>query len=153
MENRNLELKKRLLAECVKKQTQSVETVKEAMVLAEEGASEEQDTAEEMVESFRIQCLIDREMYAKQLQEGMSAFSTLNMIMTGKENDSVALGSVVITDKFRYFIGISLGKIELDGEVFFAISTNSPIYQAMAGKKKGESFTFRNQKYTIKDVF
>jgi transcription elongation GreA/GreB family factor len=151
--SQNLDVKKKLLAECVKKHTVSVESVKEAMVLAEEGANEEQSNTEEQMESFRTQCFIDREMYAKQLQEGLSAFSTLNLISPSKINESVSLGSVIFTDKFNYFIGISLGKMEIDGQSFFVISTNSPIYQAMAGKKKGEKFSFRNQSYVINDVF
>jgi transcription elongation GreA/GreB family factor len=149
----NLELKKKLLEECVKKQTVTVESVKEAMVMAEEGANEEQDSMEEKFESFRAQCFIDRDMYAKQLQEGLSAFSTLNMITPTKVNETVTLGSVIETEKFNYFIGISLGKLEVEGKSFFAISTHSPIYQAMAGKKKGEKFSFRNQTYLIKDLY
>lgn len=146
-------IKKNLLAECIKTHTASLEAVKEAMVMAQESANEEQDSMEEKFESFRAQCLIDRDMYAKQLQDGIAGLATLNLVVPNKENESIALGSVIITQDMSYFVAISIGEIKTDDGPFYAISTHSPIYKAMSGKKKGEKFNFRGKDITIVDTF
>jgi len=46
-----------------------------------------------------------------------------------------------------------MGKIILDGETFYAISPQVPIFQAMRGKKAGDTFIFNGQTFEIKDVF
>ena len=155
MENvkQDIALKKELLDICIQIQTNLANTKKEAMEQAQQGANEEKGASEDKYESFREQCMIDREMYAKQLQETLSSFSTLKMIEAAKINDQVKLGSVVITDFQAFFIAISLGEVEVEDKKFFVISTQSPLYQAMAGKKKGETFSFRNKNHKILDVF
>jgi hypothetical protein len=65
----------------------------------------------------------------------------------------VEFGSVVITDKQRIFIAAGIGKIVLENETYYAISTQVPVYKAMKGLKVGESFTINNNKFTIKDIF
>ena len=44
----------------------------------------------------------------------------------------------MITDSKKFFISASLGQVNIDGEIYIAISSHSPMYKAMAGKKKGE---------------
>ena len=57
------------------------------------------------------------------------------------------------TDFQNYFISVSLGEIVLDKEKFITISTSTPLFQALSGKIKGDTFKFRDQIYTITDVF
>ena len=40
----------------------------------------------------------------------------------------------------------------VDGKKIFYLATDAPIYEVMAGKKKGETFEFRNISYTIEDL-
>jgi len=65
----------------------------------------------------------------------------------------VHFGSAVITDKQKLFISIGLGKFDYDGDTWYAISPRVPLYEAMKGKKAGDTFEFNGQKSTIKDVF
>jgi transcription elongation GreA/GreB family factor len=146
-------VKKNLLSECTRIHKESLEAVKEAMDMVQESAHEEQDSSEEKFESFRAQCLIDREMYAKQLQDGIAGLATLNLIVPNKENETIALGSVVITEAQSYFVAISIGEVKIDDGAFYAISTHSPIYKAMSGRRKGETFNFRGKDIKIIDTF
>ena len=42
---------------------------------------------------------------------------------------------------------------EVDGEKYIGISTHSPIFQAMSGKSKGDTFSLKQKKYMITDIF
>jgi hypothetical protein len=148
-----LEMKKQLLAECFTIQSRLVETAKDAMQQAQDSANEEQGSIEDNSESFKSQLQIDRDMYARQVEEAINSFNQLRKIDITKESDTIALGSVVITDSQNFFISISLGEINVDGKKFFAISTSTPLYKEMAGKKKGEVFKFRDRKYRIERVY
>jgi methionyl-tRNA formyltransferase len=148
-----LETKKQLLAECFSIQSRLVETAKEAMLQAQESANEEQGSIEDNSESFKSQLQIDRDMYARQVEEAINSFNQLRKIDVTKEGSTIALGSVVVTDTQNFFISISLGEISVDGKKYFAISTSTPLYKEMAGKTKGETFKFRDKKYRIERVY
>lgn len=147
-----LELKKRLLQECTKVLNTQIKAAKDAMDDAQESANEHQGAIEDKFESFREACQIQRDMYARQLDELITTMSVLKRINATKETKEVAFGAVVHTNLQNYFIGVSLGQIEVDGESFFAISGMSPVFKAMAGKMEGETFEFRDQKYKIEHV-
>jgi hypothetical protein len=148
-----LEMKKQLLAECFSIQSRLVETAKDAMQHAQDSANEEQGSIEDNSESFKSQLQIDRDMYARQVEEAINSFNQLRKIDITKESRTIALGSVVVTDSQNFFISISLGEIVVDGKKFFAISTSTPLYKEMAGKKKGEVFKFRDRKYRVERVY
>ena len=68
-------------------------------------------------------------------------------------NDSVQLGSIVVTDKEVFFVSTSIERFEVDGKSLFGLSAQAPLYQTMRGKKKGDSFTYNKKTYKIKEVF
>jgi len=63
------------------------------------------------------------------------------------------LEMVVITQDQKLFISISSGKIEADGDTYFAISPLVPFYAPIKDKKKGDEFEFRGKMNKILDVF
>lgn len=77
-----------------------------------------------------------------------------NMLPTIEDiNDTVKLGSVVVTDKDIFFVSASIERIKVNGFSVFGLSVESPLYQAMKGKKEGESFSYKDTHYRIKEVF
>ncbi|NEM97829.1 hypothetical protein [Pontibacter burrus] len=148
-----LELKKRLLQECTKLLNTQIQAAKDAMDDAQESANEHQGAIEDKFESFREACQIQRDMYARQLDELITTMSVLKRINATKENKEVAFGAVVHTNLQNYFIGVSLGQLEMEGETYYAISGMSPVFKAMAGKAAGDTFEFRGQEYKIEQVF
>jgi hypothetical protein len=152
--NERIELKKKLRTACLQSQQQLADTAKAAMLQAQESANEEKGSMEDKFESFREQCQIDRDMYAKQLQEITSGLQMLLKMDISREYDTVMLGSVVVTDApQRMFIAIGLGEVKMDGHSYFAISTSSPLFKAMAGKKQGDTFAFRDKSFRLMAVF
>ena len=55
---------------------------------------------------------------------------------------SICLGSLIITDKAKYFLAISTGKVTINNNDYFVVSTNSPIGNQLLGKKIGDIITF-----------
>lgn len=68
-------------------------------------------------------------------------------------HDEVSLGSIVHTDKFRLAVLIPQLNFEVQGQRYTAISPKSPLYQALAGHKAGDSIEFQNKTHHIKEVF
>ncbi|WP_116543935.1 hypothetical protein [Pontibacter virosus] len=148
-----LELKKKLLQESTKLLNMQIQAAKEAMDEAQESANEHHGAIEDKFESFREACQIQRDMYARQLDELITTMGVLKRVNSTKENKEVSFGAVVMTELQNYFIGVSLGEIKIDGESFFAISGLSPLYKAMEGRTSGESFVFRDKTYKVLQVF
>jgi hypothetical protein len=77
-----------------------------------------------------------------------------NMLPTIEDiSDTVKLGSVVVTDKDIFFVSASIERMKVNGISVFGLSTESPLYQVMKGKKQGENFSFKDANYRIKEVF
>lgn len=66
---------------------------------------------------------------------------------------SIQRGSVVKTDRETFFVSASIERFFVNEEPFFGLSTLTPLFQEMKGKKLGETFSFGKTTYTILDVF
>lgn len=153
MLTQELETKKQLLQECTKILNAQMKAAKDAMDEAQRSANEHQGAMEDKFESFRENCQIQRDMYARQLDELITTQSILRRVNATKLNHDVSLGAVVFTESRKFFIGVSLGEIKLEGESYFAISGKSPLFKAMEGKAAGESFSFREKEIKILQIY
>ncbi|UZD89895.1 GreA/GreB family elongation factor [Cognatishimia activa] len=66
--------------------------------------------------------------------------------------DTVGPGAVVRFNNRCFVICVSTTRFDVEGSTYMGISTGSPIYQAMAGLKAGDSFAFNGSEFTIEDV-
>jgi transcription elongation GreA/GreB family factor len=78
--------------------------------------------------------------------------TVLRQIKQSTIAERAMLGSVVVTDRNKFYVSIGAGKLEIGGESYVAISTQSPIGQLLLNKCAGEFFSFNNQKQTIISV-
>lgn len=69
------------------------------------------------------------------------------------EQEEVAPATVVKTNIGNFLVAVPEPEFEAGGEKFAGISTRSPIYQAMEGKKSGDKFDFNGNTIEIKEVF
>ncbi len=104
-------------------------------------------------DSFRAQLLRKRDMFSQKLVKNNEQLVLLDRIDFTKKLSSVEIGALVITENQNLFISIGLGKIEIDGETYYAISPAVPVYKAMDGKKAGEEFEFNGRKNTILEIY
>jgi hypothetical protein len=147
-----MNVKKQLLAKCLDIQTNIITNAKKAMDDAQQSANEEKNSNEEMTDSFRETMQATRDVYARQVQEGINTLGLLNRIMI-KPLEVVKFGAVVVTDFQNYFISAGLGEVKIDDKNFVTVSTLTPLYQILSEKKKGDLFMFLDRKYRILDVF
>ncbi len=153
MTAKQTELKKQLLQECLRIQNEQINAARTAMDEAQQSANEHQGAIEDKFESFREACQIQRDMFAKQLAEGLNILQILKRINVMKANPEIMLGSVVETDSQDFFVSASLGMIKVNDKNYFAVSAMSPLYKEMAGKSKGDTFTMRDKTYKIKNIY
>ena len=66
--------------------------------------------------------------------------------------DRIQLGSLVITNKARFYISVSLGEFFFEGDRFYAISSESPMAKKMMGMQSGNAFTLNNIHQEIVEV-
>jgi hypothetical protein len=91
---------------------------------------------------------------ARQLDEALTGLQALQRLPEVRSpKDQPGVGTVVVTDSQRFYISVSLGEIKVAGEPYFAISAFSPLFQAMASTKAGDTFSFRGKPYRIEEVF
>lgn len=147
-----LELKQRLLAECVRMQKDVVGNLRNAMEDAQNSAIEYEDNTEDtMTDSYREEMQNKRDMFARQYEAALEDLNLLSKVLI-EQQDSVQFGSVVHTEDQKLFVSISLGQIKIDNTVYFAVSPSAPIYKELSGKKVGESADFRGKKITVKEI-
>ncbi|MCB0805011.1 MAG: hypothetical protein KDC05_04380 [Bacteroidales bacterium] len=144
------EIKKQLLEHCNKILREKRDHLKEAMDDAQKGANE-YGLPRDRYDSFRTQLLRKRDMFAQQLAAVGEQLQTLEKISL-KPLSKAGFGALVITENQKIFISVGLGKIELDGQVYVAVSPVVPIARELENKSKGESFTINGKSFTIIDI-
>jgi transcription elongation GreA/GreB family factor len=91
---------------------------------------------------------------ADQVNFVIEEMNLLNRIQIGDTaHKQVSVGSIVRTDKQTFFPSVSIEKFEVNKQELFGISTKSPIYQVMKGKKTGDEFEYNKSEYKILEVY
>jgi hypothetical protein len=145
-------LRKQLFTKCMELHMEKIRHLDAAMEEAEKTAHEYDEPSDDS-DTHKMELIVNRDMYAKQLQMEMDMLETLNKMDITVNHGQVEFGSVVVTDMQKVFISIGIGKVEVGKDTFYAISLQVPFYQAMKGLKKGDTFDFRGRKVKILDVF
>jgi len=90
-----------------------------------------------------------------QMQRQLAALNDLKTNMARvlpAATSRVQLGSLVITNKARFYISVSLGEFFFEGDRFYAISSQSPMAKKMMGMQSGEEFTLNKIHQKIVEV-
>ncbi len=116
-------------------------------------ASETKSSAGDKHETGRAMLQLEMEKAGQQLQEVNKMKAVLSRVDLSESSQNIRLGSIVKTNLANYFIAISAGKITIDNETSFAISSSSPIGSQLLGKKKNEKISFNQQEIKITDVW
>lgn len=146
------ELKQTLYKKVQDAQREIINTAGKALENIDQSASE-YDQEDDIYDPTKSEMRKQKELLADQYQMAVKEDQVLQRMNPERTSETVEFGAVVVTDKYNMFISIGIGKIQLDGSKYFAISTSVPIFQAMKGLKKGDTFSFNGQEFTIKDVF
>jgi Transcription elongation factor, GreA/GreB, C-term len=124
--------------------------LQEALAQAAEASNQDsKSSAGDKHETSKAMMQLEQEKLGKQLQDINTQIDLLHKIADFKNPSSVQLGSLITTNLGLFYLAIGLGKIEIDGATYFAISPQSPIGLQMVGKKVGESFEVNGRSYTV----
>jgi len=111
---------------------------------------------EEMIETgiqvMNAQKAVEIQELNTQINFARSELAILQSIVPN-HRDTPGLGAVVVTNRKKFFVSVSIEEFVVGGEVYFGLSTRSPLYKKMEGKKQGESFDYNGTRYDILDLY
>ncbi len=147
------DIKPKLYQYCVKQIQQRIDLAREAMQRMQAAANEEtKSSAGDKYETGRAMMQLEKEKYAQQINHALQQKKVMDQVDPNRLCKAVGLGSLVKTNQGMFYMGISLGKIELEGDNYFAISLATPLGQASNGLTAGNSFTFQGKTYFIEEI-
>ncbi len=148
-----IEIKNELLQHCQKQVDNRYSKIKQTIADIEESLLEEaKNSSGDKHETGRAMLQIDRENAGKQLQEIEKIAQLLKKIDVKATSDYARLGSLVYTDRFTYFISLSIGTVTLGKTDYLCVALNSPVGMLISGKRKGDEFNLNGTIYKIIDV-
>jgi len=148
---KKLELRKQIIDTCIKSLEQSAQIIRATIDEIIKTASEYEGD-HDMFDPFKDDMMKKKEVQIQQLEKYLDDIKLMSKVDPQKIHDKVEFGSIVITDKQKMFVAVPLGKITIDKESYFAISTQVPVYKAMQDLKVGDTFSINNNQFTIKEI-
>ena len=144
--------KQRLLEVCNAYVDKRINDYKSEINLIKESIASNDQNSDEDDDSGNGKLFNDLEKNMVHLNDANKTKEHLKHIKTNIESSDVILGSIVKTESMNFYMSTSIGKIELDSEVYYAISSNSPIGKLLMNKTVNETFEFNQKKFTIKEI-
>ena len=148
-----VEIKTELLQHCQKQVENRYSKIKQTITDIEESLLEESKSSSgDKHETGRAMLQIDRENTGKQLNEIEKSIQLLKKIDVNATSDYARLGSLVYTDRFTYFISLSIGTVTIVNLDYLCVALNSPVGMLISGKMKGDEFNLNGNIYKITDI-
>ena len=146
-------IKEKLFNHCRQLVNEKIAVLEQSMKDFQEAANEDSKSSMgDKYETNRAMMHLEKEKAATQLNQMQKMRQLLDTLKIDKKTEHAAIGSLVTTEKGKYFLSIGLGPIDFENEQYFVISAASPIGQAMVGKKVGEDVEFRGGKDRISAI-
>lgn len=144
--------KQQLLQICNKRVDKRISDYNEEIKLIKDSIESNDKGNSEGDDSGSGKLLNDLEKNMMHLNDAKKTKEYISNIKSNIESSEVILGSIVKTNVMKFYISSSIGKIELDDDVFYAISVNSPIGQLLMNKSVNATFEFNKNKYVITEI-
>ncbi|MFT4642686.1 MAG: transcription elongation GreA/GreB family factor [Candidatus Azotimanducaceae bacterium] len=147
---KNNQLKEALYNYCKEFVNSKLETIEKTIKSNQADlASETKSSAGDKHETGRAMLQLEMEKAGKQLKGVTEMKLVLERIKLQETSGACKMGSIVKTNTINYFLAISAGKIVVENEIFYAVSSKSPIGQLLIGKKKNDTLQFNGNQYNI----
>jgi len=114
--------------------------------------SETKSSAGDKHETGRAMLQIEMEKAGQQLLVVNQMQAVLDKIKISKFSKHAHLGSVIKTSEKNYFMAISVGKITINNQIYYSVSTSSPIGKLLLGKQKNESIKWAGKSIVIHKI-
>lgn len=147
------DIKTKLYNLCIEYADERVATATEAIKAARDSSTEDtKSSAGDKYETGRAMMQQDIDRQTLQLGEAQKLKTFLERMQPEHSGDTVQNGSLAFTDQGIFYIAISLGQVDLDGQKYFVISSVSPIGEKLMKQKAGAKFSFNGKDYKIKSI-
>lgn len=120
-------------------------------VNAAETANEDDDSMYEGGKSDQALNRVEaRSSVVEALQKEIDLLSGLSSITATGE---VQLGDIIETDKGNFFVAVPSDEFTVEGKTYRGISTDSPLYLALRGKKNGDVVMVSDNAFTLRNSY
>lgn len=138
---------------CLEIVENNISTIKLALHEAQEAANNEtKSSAGDKHETGRAIAQLETEKLSNQLNDALNLKQVIAKINPHQQNEQITIGSLVYTTNGVFYIGVSLGKIEVEQETIYVISPVSPIGKLLLTKKEKDSFSLNGINYVIEKI-
>ncbi|MBQ7062310.1 MAG: hypothetical protein IJM88_03360 [Bacteroidales bacterium] len=152
------ERRQRIIQACIAHQQHIAGVARQEMDSAQQ-QSNDYGANVDRYDSYRTKMMRARDMYAKQLSNANASLRYLQEALRLPPFERAEHGSIVITDKQRFFLSIGAGKFVVQEaesptgmQYYFAISAQTPVYLALKGRGVGEQFVAGGITHTIVEI-
>ena len=132
---------------------QRIANIQMAIASANEaGKDETKSSAGDKHETGKAMAQLDQEQQGVQLAAALELKSQLNKINPGARSETIAMGSLIKTNKGWFYISIGAGVVTAEGFDCICISAVSPLGKVFWGKLAGAEIIFNGTKYKVEEV-
>ncbi|MFA8435910.1 MAG: hypothetical protein ACEPOZ_15440 [Marinifilaceae bacterium] len=130
-----------------------IKTSQQILVSLKESASNEtKSSAGDKHETGRAMMHLEQEKNAKQLNEALKLRQVLDRIDPAMYTDKIGLGSLVITDKGRFYFAVAAGKLSCEQKDYYAVSLSSPVANVFMGREVKDEVNFNGRSFRIEAI-
>ncbi len=120
--------------------------------VSESSNSESKSSAGDKHETSKAMMQLEIEKLGTQLKEAELQLAEFEKINFNKNFQSIEQGCLVETNKGYFLIASSIGKITVDDQIVFVISSKSPLALAFSGKQQKNKVSFNGIEYSIETI-
>ena len=132
---------------------EKIETLQKMILdLSEDAQNDAKGSAGDKHETALAMMHLEQEKLNTKLKEVLEQKSVLESIDVSKTNKLIALGSLVQTNTFLFFISTALPKITIGDKEVIALSPYAPLGKMMLGKEVNQEFEFNGMKYNVLSI-
>ncbi len=150
------EIKKKMLDASISKHQTVIDDLKQGIkeMLARAVVVNE-DELDLSQQGFNSEIIHKVDNLAKQIKFANEEMELLYSMLTTIKyiHDCVMPGSVVVMDNGVFFVSVSIEEFEVEDRKVLGLSTESPLYQEMEYKERGDTFYFNERQFKIQEVF
>ena len=95
---------------------------------------------------------LEMEKVSQQIAVVQQMKGILHRINPDDVSKVIRLGSLVHTNKATYYLSISIDAVAVENDMYFVISSSSPIGKLLIGKKVNDIIQFNGQQIKITEV-
>ena len=135
-----------ILSDSILQATRDYELAKESR------DSDTKSSAGDKFETGREMMQREMDKISATLDQYKNQVNLLSKINLHRNYPVVDLGGLIATDQGIYYLSIGLGRIEINSELIYAISLDSPIGKLFKGKRVGDIINFRDKMLKINQL-